>query len=89
MKVFDFVCENGHDFEAFVKNENSKVFCPECGASAYRVVSASKFRLEGWSGAFPSKASKWEREHEEAGKRGRERKKEQAFYTPPDKNSLF
>ena len=85
----DFKCKDGHMSEAFVEKDTFEILCRICDESAIRVVSTPKFKLEGWSGAFPSKADRWSREHEEAGRRGRERKREEAFYTPTDPKSLI
>lgn len=64
MRVFDFECRNGHKHEHFVPNEANEVTCKDCGEVARKVVCAPAFKLEGWSGAFPGAAMKWERDHE-------------------------
>ncbi len=61
-KMFDFVCENGHKTERLVDYETTSFMC-ECGATANRALSAPAFRLEGWSGAFPSSHGKFEKSH--------------------------
>jgi hypothetical protein len=63
MRVFDFVCRNGHVRENFVPNETSEVKCPSCGEVARKMVSAPNIKLEGWSGSFPGAAMKWDRDH--------------------------
>ncbi len=61
MKVFDFKCAAGHTHEAFVKDATVlTVDCTDCGQAAQRQLSAPVSKLEGWSGAFPGAASKWE-----------------------------
>jgi len=60
--MFDFVCENRHKTEKLVDYETTSLMC-ECGATANRALSAPAFRLEGWSGAFPSSHGKFEKSH--------------------------
>jgi hypothetical protein len=60
--MFDFVCENGHKTERFVDYEATNLKCM-CGATANRALSAPAFRLEGWSGAFPTAHSKFGKSH--------------------------
>lgn len=87
--LFDFQCKDGHKQEALVDKATFEIVCLVCGEASKKVLSIPKFKLEGWSGDFPSKASRWEREHEEAGARGRERRREEEFYTPTDPSSLL
>ena len=87
--LFDFQCKDGHKSEALVEKDTFEILCRFCGDPAIRVVSTPKFKLEGWSGAFPSSAERWARDHEVAGAKGRERRKEEDFYTPKDPHSLF
>lgn len=87
--LFDFLCKDGHRSEAFTEKDTFEILCRTCDEPAIKVVSSPKFKLEGWSGAFPSRADRWTREHEAAGKRGRERKMEESFYTPTDPKSLI
>jgi hypothetical protein len=67
IKVFDFKCTNDHVFEEFVESGTTTYRC-SCGANATRVVSASRFVLDGASGDFPGAHMKWVREHEKAGR---------------------
>lgn len=87
--LFDFECVDGHGFEALVKKDTLTTYCRICHKTANKVLSAPHFKLEGWSGSFPSRASRWDRDHEVAGAKGRERKREEAFYTPANPHSLF
>ena len=87
--LFDFRCKDGHISEALVDKETLEIMCRVCDEPALRVVSPTKFKLEGWSGAFPSRAESWSRDHENAGKRSRERKREEAHYTPSNPYSFF
>ena len=61
-KFYDYVCENGHKTERFVDYEATGLMC-ECGANATRSLSAPAFRLEGWSGSFPSAYAKFGKSH--------------------------
>jgi hypothetical protein len=61
-RMYDFACENGHLTERLVSYEQTSLMC-ECGASASRTLSAPAFRLEGWSGAFPSAHGRFEKNH--------------------------
>lgn len=87
--LFDFCCKDGHKSEALVDKDTFEILCRVCDEPATKVLSVPKFKLEGWSGAFPTQADKWARDHEKAGAKGRERKKEEAFYTPTKPGSLF
>ena len=64
MKIFDFRCENGHVFEEFVDGTTTASRCG-CGAMA--------------TGDFPGRHMKWVREHEEAGRKGREARREEGL----------
>lgn len=70
IKVRDFKCDNGHTFEVFVSDGTTVTRC-DCGASAKPIVSATKCMLDPVSGHFPGAASKWIREHEKAGAKGK------------------
>lgn len=85
----DFRCKDGHVSEALVDKDTLEILCRVCDEPATKVVSAPKFKLEGWSGAFPTRADAWTRDHEEAGKRSRERRREEAHYTPTNPGSFF
>ena len=66
LKVFEFKCEQGHIFEQFVEGSVTSSRCG-CGANATKIVSATNHVLEGASGDFPGRHSKWVREHSKAG----------------------
>ena len=66
IKVFEFKCDQGHIFEEFVEAGATISRC-DCGANATKIVSATRHVLEGASGDFPGRHSKWLREHEKAG----------------------
>jgi len=76
-KIFDFRCENGHIFEEFVAGGTTATRCG-CGANARKIASASNFVLDGSTGDFPGRHIRWVREHEEAGRRGREAQREES-----------
>jgi hypothetical protein len=61
-RIFEFACENGHKTERFCDYETQSFRC-ECGDTANRILSAPVFRLEGWSGSFPSAHGKFEKSH--------------------------
>ncbi len=63
-RMFDFACENGHKTERLVDYETTSFRC-ECGETANRTLSAPNFKLEGWSGSFPSEHGRFERKHRE------------------------
>ena len=60
--MFDFVCANGHKSERLADYESVSFQC-ECGAQANRALSAPSFKLEGWSGSFPSAHAAFEKKH--------------------------
>ena len=65
IRVFDFVCPDGHKTEGFVSELIEEIPCSECGEEAHRVLSAPNFRLDGISGDFPTASAHWEKVREE------------------------
>lgn len=65
IKVFDFVCPEGHRHERFVSDDMTKSLCPECGAVATKTMPAPRFTLEGVTGSFPGAAMQWEKKRAE------------------------
>lgn len=61
-RMYEFVCECGQRTESLVGYETTSVLC-DCGGYAHRVISAPTFKLEGWSGQFPSEYGRFERKH--------------------------
>ena len=61
-KIFEFLCESGERIERFVEYEDKIVRC-NCGKTASRTISAPAFKLEGWSGAFPTAHAKFDKSH--------------------------
>jgi len=60
--MFDFACANGHKTERLVSYEMTSFRC-ECGEEANRTLSAPSFKLEGWSGSYPSAHAAFEKKH--------------------------
>ncbi len=77
IKVFEFRCTNGHIFEEFVESNITTSRCG-CGANATKIVSATQHILDGSTGDFPGRHIKWVREHEEAGRKGREAQRKES-----------
>ena len=65
MRVFDFVCEDGHRGEHFIHSDVRTVACHECGKPAHRAPPAVRANLDGTSGDFPGAAMAWERRRED------------------------
>ena len=63
-RIFDFECANGHRQELMVGADVRVQTCSVCGLPADRALSAPRCKLEGFSGAFPTAADKWERNRE-------------------------
>ncbi len=61
-RMFDFACANGHKTERLTDYESTSFRC-ECGETANRILSAPNFKLEGWSGSFPSEHGRFEKKH--------------------------
>ena len=60
--MYEYVCENGHKTDRFVDYETTSLVC-ECYEESHRILSAPAFKLEGWSGAFPSAHGRFEKSH--------------------------
>lgn len=63
IRVFDFVCRNGHRVEHFVDSVVEEVEC-ECGAMGKRQIAAPRSQLDGCSGDFPTAADAWQKRRE-------------------------
>lgn len=62
MKVYDFVCPQGHRNEMFVANSDVREqLCLDCGHTAHRTMPAPRAQLEGITGDFPGAAMAWEK----------------------------
>ena len=64
-RMYEFVCKCGQRTERLTGYETSEVPCGGCGYVALKAISAPKFKLEGWSGNFPSAANQLDRIHRE------------------------
>ena len=63
LRIFDFLCHNGHRVERFVYADIYEHEC-ECGAMGKRQLAAPRFELDGTSGDFPTAADAWEKRRE-------------------------
>lgn len=63
LRVFDFLCPEGHVTEHFVEPGIEEVQCA-CERLAKRQLAAPRAKLEGITGAFPGAADKWKRNRE-------------------------
>ena len=61
-RMYEFACINGHKTDRFVDYELTSLKC-ECGEETHRILSAPAFRLEGWSGSFPTAHGKFDKSH--------------------------
>jgi putative FmdB family regulatory protein len=67
--LYDFRCPHcGNEEEALVQRDSKEIRCGQCTNPSDRVITPIRFSLEGHSGHFPTAASKWERQHEKAGR---------------------
>jgi hypothetical protein len=58
-RLFDFVCTNSHNTEAFVDVDTKEVQCGECGEIATRILSSPRLGLDPICGDFPSATARW------------------------------
>lgn len=65
LRVFDFLCEEGHLHEHFVSYEVTEVPCKDCSKTALRQISTPTINLEPFSGNFVAAADKWARNRAE------------------------
>lgn len=70
LRFYDFRCTNNHVFEDFV-DETVRTSRCKCGADAKRIITPVHFHLDGSDPSWPTAASKWEREHEAAGRKSK------------------
>ncbi len=59
LRVFDFLCKNGHLYEHFVSHDVTEVQCVVCSETALRQISTPAFYLEPFSGDFATAADRW------------------------------
>jgi hypothetical protein len=65
LRVFDFLCEEGHLHEHFVSYEVTEVACKDCSKTALRQISTPTIYLEPFTGLHPSAADRWARNRAE------------------------
>lgn len=58
-RMFDFLCDLGHESEQLVDDSVRIIDCPTCGKEAHRLVSSPQVKLEGFTGAFPDAYDRW------------------------------
>lgn len=61
LRMFDYLCEEGHLHEHFVAYEATDVLCKTCSKPALRQISTPTIYLEPFSGTFSGAADKWAR----------------------------
>ena len=64
LRVFDYLCPNGHRTEMFTSEVSETTECM-CGEKALRQMSTPRVFLEGVTGDFPGAAMKWDKKHAE------------------------
>ena len=69
--IYEYQCPEHGIFEAITKIEDrdNPCPCPKCGTLSDRIMSATRFKLEGISGDFPTAADKWADMHGKEAKR--------------------
>jgi hypothetical protein len=65
LRVFNFLCEEGHLHEHFVSYEVTEVSCKDCSKPALKQLSAPTIYLEPFSGLHPSASDRWARNRAE------------------------
>lgn len=69
MRLFDFRCRCGNEYEGLVKSDDVDPQCPECSSTdTTRLLSTPTIKLEGLTGDFPGAALSWAKKHEKAAK---------------------
>lgn len=76
LRMFEFVCDNGHITEKLVKDDVREVSCSVCEGLASRIMSAVRCNLEGITGDFPGAYRKWNNVHREASRVANKRRNE-------------
>jgi len=57
--IYDFKCPDGHTTESLVNREDKTAKCKECGATAQRIISPIRSKLDPISGDFPGETIRW------------------------------
>ena len=63
--IREFRCSIGHATEELVDRATESISCPKCGATAQRIISPIRCKLDH---TFPGEGMKWERMHERESK---------------------
>jgi len=63
--LIDYRCSCGHVSEHYIERCTEDAPCLECGATAHRLISPVRCKLDH---TFPGQASKWEKMHEREAK---------------------
>lgn len=79
LRVFDFLCPQGHRTEHFVDADIVEVQC-HCESMAKRQIATPRFALDGCSGDFPTAADAWERKRESHMKKERKNQENHGTY---------
>jgi hypothetical protein len=79
LRMFDFRCPEGHVEEHLVDAGTEENQC-KCGAIGKRQLAAPRAKLEGFSGAFPGAADKWERNRESHMRKEQHNQREHGTY---------
>ena len=76
LRMFDFQCADDHVTERLINDGVRSITCPTCGKDAHRLVSSPQFKLEAFTGAYPTAYDKWERVRAEKLKQERKQNSE-------------
>ena len=80
LRLWDFLCRNGHRVEHLVETGIEEIEC-DCGAMGLRQIAAPRAKLDGCSGDFPTAADAWERRRESHMKKERRNQENHGSYT--------
>lgn len=64
LRYFSYECENGDSFEKLVQDQykDSEYTCPVCDALAHRVLSPTRFKLDGTNPNNQRAWNRWEKD---------------------------
>jgi hypothetical protein len=57
--LFDFKCSEGHITESLVNSTENTAQCKVCEATATKIISPIRCKLDPLSGHFPGETEKW------------------------------
>lgn len=84
IRVYEYMCEEGHRAEHFLSEVVGQLACPKCGKPATRVISAPRVNLEGVTGSFPGAAMAWERKRAQKMAQEQKNKRDHGTYGSGD-----